>query len=128
MEHLMPKEAYEFLNTNPDAVLVDCRSEMEYLFVGHPVGSIWIPWNDGPNWDVNPEFVGHVRKAASVNRPVVLICRSGNRSVDAGHALEQAGFTKIYNVLHGFEGDLDDNHRRGALNGWRYDGLPWEQC
>lgn len=128
MEHLMPKEAYEFLNTNPDAVLVDCRSEMEYLFVGHPVGSIWIPWNDGPNWDVNPEFVGHVRKAASVNRPVVLICRSGNRSVDAGHALEQAGFTKIYNVLHGFEGDLDDDHHRGALSGWRYDGLPWEQC
>lgn len=128
MEHLMPKEAYEFLSANPDAVLVDCRSEMEYLFVGHPVGSIWIPWNDGPNWDVNPEFVGHVRKAASVNRPVVLICRSGNRSVDAGHALEQAGFTKIYNVLHGFEGELDDNHRRGALNGWRYDGLPWEQC
>lgn len=128
MEHLMPKETYEFLNANPDAVFVDCRSEMEYLFVGHPVGSIWIPWNDGPNWDVNPEFVGHVRKAASVNRSVVLICRSGNRSVDAGHALEQAGFTKIYNVLHGFEGDLDDDHHRGALNGWRYDGLPWEQC
>ncbi|MBI2313048.1 MAG: rhodanese-like domain-containing protein [Betaproteobacteria bacterium] len=128
MEHLTPKETHEFLHANPDAVFIDCRSEMEYLFVGHPVGSIWVPWNDGPNWDVNPEFVGHVRKAASMNRPVVLICRSGNRSVDAGHALEKSGFSKVYNVLHGFEGDLDDHHHRGTLNGWRKDGLPWEQC
>jgi rhodanese-related sulfurtransferase len=59
---------------------------------------------------------------------VVLICRSGNRSVDAGHALEAAGFTRVFNVLHGFEGELDDNHHRGAMNGWRHEGLPWEQC
>ena len=55
-------------------------------------------------------------------------CRSGNRSVDAGHALEAAGFTRVYNVLHGFEGELDDNHHRGAMNGWRFEGFPWEQC
>lgn len=128
MEHLTPKETQEFLHQNPDAVFIDCRSEMEYLFVGHPAGSIWIPWNDGPNWDVNPEFVGHVRKAASQNRPVVLICRSGKRSVDAGMELEKHGFSKVYNVLHGFEGDLDDTHHRSTKNGWRFDGLPWEQC
>ena len=55
-------------------------------------------------------------------------CRSGNRSVSAGHALEEAGFTQVYNVLHGFEGELDDNHRRGTKAGWRFEGLPWEQC
>ena len=64
----------------------------------------------------------------SGDRPVVLICRSGNRSVDAGKLLEEAGFTKVFNVLHGFEGELDDNHHRGATNGWRCDGLAWEQC
>ena len=128
MQHLTPMEAFEFLKQHPDAVFVDCRSEMEYLFVGHPKGSILVSWNDGPNWDINPEFVSHVKKATSVNRPVILICRSGNRSLDAGRALEEAGFTKIYNVLHGFEGELDDDHHRGASTGWRFEGLPWEQC
>jgi rhodanese-related sulfurtransferase len=128
MEHLEPKQAYEFLQNNPDAVFIDCRSEMEYLFVGHPSGAIHVAWNDGPNWDINPDFVAHVKKATSVNRPVILICRSGNRSLDAGRLLEDAGFTKVYNVLHGFEGELDDRHHRGTKTGWRYDGLPWEQC
>jgi rhodanese-related sulfurtransferase len=128
MQHLTPKEAFEFLKQSPDAVFVDCRSEMEYLFVGHPQGAILVPWNDGPNWDINPEFVSHVKKATSVNRPVVLICRSGNRSLDAGRALEESGFSKVYNVLHGFEGELDTDHHRGASTGWRFEGLPWEQC
>jgi len=128
MQHLTPNEAAEFLKQNPDAVFVDCRSEMEYLFVGHPKGAILVPWNDGPNWDINPDFVAHVKKATSINRPVVLICRSGNRSLDAGQALEEAGFTKVYNVLHGFEGELDSNHHRGSKTGWRFVGLPWEQC
>jgi rhodanese-related sulfurtransferase len=128
MEHLEPKHAYELLRKNPDAIFIDCRSEMEYLFVGHPCGAIHIAWNDGPNWDINPDFVAHAKKATSVNRPVVLICRSGNRSLDAGRALEDAGFTKVCNVLHGFEGELDDNHHRGKKTGWRFDGLPWEQC
>ena len=128
MKHLEPKAAFEFLRQNPNAVFIDCRSEMEYLFVGHPVGAIHVAWNDGPNWEVNPHFVSHVKKAASVDRPIVVICRSGNRSLDAGHALEEAGFTQVYNVLHGFEGELDDNHHRGSKTGWRFDGLPWEQC
>ena len=128
MKHLEPKQAYEFLKQNPNAVFVDCRSEMEYLFVGHPVGAIHVAWNDGPNWDINPHFVAHVKKATSVDRPVVIICRSGNRSLDAGRALEDAGFSQVYNVLHGFEGELDDKHHRGSATGWRFDGLPWEQC
>ncbi|MFZ5529704.1 MAG: rhodanese-like domain-containing protein, partial [Pseudomonadota bacterium] len=118
MKHLTPKEAYEFLRGHPDAVFIDCRSEMEFLFVGHPVGAMMIPWNDGPEWEINPHFVAHVKKATSINRPVVLICRSGNRSVDAGKALEEAGFTDVYNVLHGFEGELDDKHQRNSSSGW----------
>ncbi len=128
MKHLEPKETFEFLKTTPDAIFIDCRSEMEFLFVGHPVGAILVPWNDGPNWEVNPHFVSHVKKATSVDRPIVLICRSGNRSIDAGHALEAAGFTKVYNVLHGFEGELDANHHRNEKTGWRHEGLPWAQC
>jgi rhodanese-related sulfurtransferase len=128
MKSLKPKEASQFLKSNPSAVLIDVRSEIEFLFVGHPVGSIHVPWNDGPDWEINPDFVAHAKKIANENRPVLLICRSGVRSLDAGQALEEAGFKEVYNVLHGFEGELDDAHQRSSLNGWRHDGLPWEQC
>jgi len=127
MKHLKPRDASAFLHDNPHAVLVDCRSEIEYLFVGHPTGAAHVAWNDGPDWDINPHFVGQVKKIASMNRPVVLICRSGQRSIAAGVELEKAGFTEVYNVLEGFEGALDENHRRGTLGGWRKEGLPWEQ-
>jgi rhodanese-related sulfurtransferase len=130
MKHLTPREAFEFLHNTPQALLVDCRSEMEYLFVGHPAGALHVSWNDGPDWEVNPHFVGQVKKVAGTNhahRPIVLICRSGNRSIEAGEALERSGFTDVYNILHGFEGDLDDSHHRNAKNGWRFEGLPWEQ-
>ena len=99
MKHLKPKEAQQFLHEHPQAVFIDCRSEMEYLFVGHPVGAHHVAWNDGPDWDINPHFVGQVRKIASMNRPVLLICRSGQRSISAGQALEQAGFSEVFNVL-----------------------------
>lgn len=130
MKHLTPKEAYAFLQSNPEALLIDVRSEIEFLFVGHPVGAIHVSWNDGPDWDVNPHFVGEVRKMAGHGgeRPLVLICRSGNRSESAGEALLDAGFKNVFNVLHGFEGELDDRHHRNSVSGWRFDGLPWEQC
>jgi rhodanese-related sulfurtransferase len=129
MQHLTPKEAHEYLQQTRDAVFVDCRSEMEFLFVGHPAGAIMIPWNDGPEWEINPHFVGQVKKAAghADHRPIVLICRSGNRSVDAAMELEKAGFSKVFNVLYGFEGELDNVHQRSKRNGWRHDGLPWAQ-
>ena len=130
MQHLEPKAAYEFLKKNPNAIFIDCRSEMEYLFVGHPVGALHVAWNEGPDWEINPHFVGQVRKLAGTDhaaRPVVLICRSGKRSVDAGLELEKHGFTQVANVLEGFEGELDAEHHRGNLGGWRRHGLPWRQ-
>ena len=127
MKHLKPREAHEYLQQHPDALFVDCRSEMEYLFVGHPAGAHHVAWNDGPDWTINPHFVGQVKKIASLNRPVVLICRSGQRSVDAGLALEAAGFGEVINVLEGFEGPLNEQHQRSSLSGWRKENLPWEQ-
>ena len=130
MEHLEPQEAHAFLQKNPDAVFIDVRSEMEFMFVGHPVGAMMVPWYDGAEWDLNPHFVGQVKKLAGANfqkRPIVLICRSGNRTVEAGNTLEAAGFQRVVNVLHGFEGDLDENHHRNSKNGWRVAGLPWQQ-
>ena len=127
MQHLTPKQAHEFLKTHPEAVLIDVRSEIEHLFVGHPEGAILIPWVDGPDWNTNSHFVAQVKKVASLNRPVILFCRSGKRSMGAGLALEKNGVENIYNMLNGFEGELNSQHHRNALNGWRSDGLPWVQ-
>ncbi len=131
MEHLEPKQAQEFLRDNADALFIDCRSEMEYLFVGHPVGALHVAWNEGPDWEINPHFVGQVKKLAGTNhshRPIVLICRSGNRSQEAGEALEGQGFNRVYNIVSGFEGPLNAGHQRNMISGWRHSGLPWEQC
>jgi len=129
---LSPKEAYKLLQEHPNAVLIDVRSHMEYLFVGHPAGAIHIPWIDEPDWKQNPHFLTQVRQTmlggASGAAPVVLICRSGVRSLEAGKALIEAGVKDVYNVAEGFEGQMDEKHHRSALGGWRYHGLPWEQC
>ena len=60
--------------------------------------------------------------------PVVLLCRSANRSQDAADLLLQEGFENVYVVEGGFEGPLDENHHRSTTSGWRHEGLPWEQC
>ena len=130
-------EAHKLLQDNPRSVLVDIRSTMEFLFVGHPAGAIHVAWIDEPEWTVNPHFVTDVRKimlgGATSHEdiggaPVVLICRSGKRSIDAGKALLAAGFSDVYYVDEGFEGELDEQRHRGTVNGWRFHGLPWEQC
>ncbi len=136
LKHLSPQDAHHVLEENPRAVLVDIRSTMEFLFVGHPKGAIHIPWMDEPDWTINPHFVTRVRElmlggtleSDAGAAPVILICRSGKRSVEAGKKLVESGFTEVYNVLEGFEGDLDEQHHRSTLGGWRFRKLPWEQC
>ena len=126
MKTLTPREAHDFLARHPDAAFVDCRDEWERMHVGYPTGSVCIPWIVLAEGEVNPRFVDQVRAEAGAN-PVVLICRSGNRTLDAGRALEAAGVADVYHVGTGFEGDLDAQRHRNSVNGWRHDGLPWEQ-
>lgn len=137
VQNLSPKQAYALLQETPRSVLVDIRSAMEYLFVGHPVGSVHIAWIDEPDWDVNPNFVPEVQNLVEKrfkdgnpkqDTAVVLICRSGKRSHEAAGALLDAGFQCVMHVDEGFEGERDENHHRGTLGGWRFHGLPWEQC
>jgi len=134
---LSPKEAASMLGKDPRALLIDVRSSMEYLFVGHPEGAVHVSWIDEPDWKVNENFTTDIRKLllGGVIRsdelhsaPIILICRSGIRSLEAGRKLIEDGMTNVYHVKSGFEGGLDDKHKRSSLNGWRFEGLPWEQC
>lgn len=130
MKNLLPKEAWALLNQHPEALFVDVRMEVESIYVGRPPGVHMIAWYEYPELTPNaPDFVRQVEREAQNDktRTVVLICRSGKRTVDAALALEAAGFTDVINVVHGFEGDLDDKFHRSTRNGWRFDGLPWEQ-
>lgn len=134
---LTPEQAWQLLQEDPRAILIDVRSNMEFLFVGHPKGAISVPWIDEPDWIINPHFTAEVRKVLLGGiscsedlgcAPVLLICRSGKRSLEAGELLVKNGFKEVFNVEQGFEGELDDTHHRSTVGGWRFAGLPWEQC
>ncbi|RUA04412.1 MAG: rhodanese-like domain-containing protein [Gammaproteobacteria bacterium] len=125
-----PKKAYERLQSNQDAVLIDVRCEAENKFVGRPLNCIFVPWVDGPDWAPHAdEFIAAVQRfGCQLETEIILICRSGYRSTDAGQCLINHGFTSVAHVVSGFEGDLDENNQRGNINGWRHDGMEWEQC
>jgi len=129
MKHYTPVQAWNYLQQHPEALFVDVRMEIEYLYVGHPPGVVHVAWYEYPEMRADPgAFVNQlVREGARPELPVVLICRSGKRTVEAGEALLAAGFNEVVNVLHGFEGELDEHFQRGRISGWRFDGLPWEQ-
>lgn len=136
LKSISPKQAYQLWQDDPRAVLIDIRSSMEFLFIGHPVGAIHVPWMDEPDWKINKNFVVDVRKVLlggitdhdkTGAAPIILLCRSGKRTLEAGAALLKAHFSEVYHVDEGFEGEIDDKRQRGNIGGWRYHGLPWEQ-
>jgi len=134
IEDILPPEAWKILQSDPGAVLLDVRSKVEFNFVGHPPGAVNVPWQEAPEWKVDPQFVEKVRdalKARGLEKPedgnILAMCRSGARSRSAGEALAALGFKHVVNVAEGFEGDLDGQKHRGNVNGWRFHGLPWEQ-
>ncbi|HST86445.1 MAG TPA: rhodanese-like domain-containing protein [Kineosporiaceae bacterium] len=131
---LTPDEAYQLLESQPDAILVDVRTKAEWSYVGVPdlsevgrplVLSEWVTFPDGAR---NPQFLDDLTAAAkSTAAPVVFLCRSGVRSVAAAQAATEAGFTAAYNITEGFEGPSDASGHRGTAAGWKVRGLPWRQ-
>jgi len=131
IEHLSSPEAFELLSSNPDAVLVDVRTQAEWTFVGVPdLDPIdkqphLLEWNQYPGGH-NALFVRQLIEAVpNKSAPILLLCRSGARSLAAAEALTEAGYERPINVTAGFEGDLNsESHREG---GWKTSGLPWKQ-
>ena len=128
--------AWRWLKSDAEIRLIDIGSTQEFLFVGHPVGAAHIPYIDEPDWIPNPCFTNQVRAVLPVadetrvkrGNPILLICRSGERSKVAGQVLFGAGVDNVFSIIDGFEGPLNEHDHRRQIAGWRYDGLPWAQC
>jgi len=136
--NLSVADAYAILTADEKSVLVDVRTQPEWTYVGVPdlgrLGKtpIFQEWQIYPSMQVAADFTPRLvaalkARGADVSTPVLFICRSGVRSRSAAIALTQAGQARCYNIAEGFEGPLDDKHKRGAVAGWKARGLPWAQ-
>lgn len=121
-----PLQAWE-LFTSGQVALVDVRSAEERKFVGHVPGTLHVAWATGTAMTRNPRFVRELEAKVGHSTPILLLCRSGKRSALAAEAATKGGLPYVFNVLEGFEGDLNDRQQRGSANGWRFRGLPWVQ-
>ena len=123
---LSPADAWHLVQQG-QAVLVDVRTNEERKFVGYVPESIHVAWATGTSFNRNPRFLKELESKVGKDKTILLLCRSGNRSAQAAEAAFNAGFEQIYNVLEGFEGDLDEQQQRNHTNGWRIHQLPWQQ-
>jgi len=109
-----------------DAVLVDVRSDAERDWVGFVPGALALAWKQWPGMTLNPSFDAQLLAAVPAGKKVVMLCRSGIRSVATAQRATELGL-QAYNILEGFEGDPDAQGQRGHSGGWRFHGLPWRQ-
>ncbi len=128
------RQAWEQLKSDADAVLVDVRTPPEWAFSGEPDLSALgkevfrISWKLFPSYAVNDRFVAMLKEAGiRQDAPLLFLCRTGGRSLDAACAATAEGFSRCYNITDGFEGALNEHRQRGALSGWKASGLPWGQ-
>ena len=122
---VLPELAWHWVQLG-EAVLVDVRSDAERAWVGFVPEAKPLAWKQWPVVDVNPAFDASIQAIGAEGKKIVLLCRSGVRSVAAAQRATQLGL-EAYNILEGFEGDPDANAHRGMLGGWRKRGLPWRQ-
>ncbi len=127
---LTPQEAYEVLQANANALLVDVRTQAELELVGRVPTAINVEWATYPGMVANLDFEQQLLqqlKQHHVHKDSVLIflCRTGGRSHHAAALATQLGFTQAYNTLEGFEGEANSSNQRTLMNGWKHAGLPW---
>lgn len=145
--YMSAKEAYDHMQAQGDkALFLDVRSHAEVNFLGMPtVADANIPYMQLSEWnafddkkqsyvmDVNSEFANQVErrlqaKGLGKDDTIIVLCRSGSRSAKAADLLAKLGYTRVYSVLEGYEGDkAKEGPHAGqrVVNGWRNQGLPW---
>ncbi len=134
VENVPPGKTWEALKNNPNAQLVDVRTDAEWNFVGVPdlaaagKQAVLLPWQLYPSMQRNAEFEDQLKKAGfTPDHHIYFLCRSGVRSLAAAEAAQLAGFPHVYNVADGFEGPPDRAGHRGTTCGWKAERLPWRQ-
>ncbi len=134
VENISPRQVWDALRTDPNAQMVDVRTDAEWNFVGladlSEAGKTpaLIPWQIFPTMQVNTAFTDQLKQAGlTPEHKIYFLCRSGVRSMAAAQAAQQAGFPHAYNIADGFEGPPDANGHRGQTAGWKADTLPWRQ-
>ena len=134
IENVAPKQVWAALTSDPQARLVDVRTNAEWSYVGLPDLSgagqepVLIPWQVFPAMQVNAGFTEDMKQAGlTPENRIYFLCRSGVRSLAAAQAAQGAGFPHAYNISDGFEGPPDGEGHRGQMAGWKADGLPWRQ-
>ena len=139
-------EAWELMQENERAILIDVRDPVEIKFTGFAEPTdIHVPWvladrdsfdAEARTWPMvkNPDFAEQMRAelealGVAEDDPIIVMCRSGStRSAPAADAIAEMGFSQVYSVTDGFEGGkLEEGDSKGvrAVNGWRNSGLPW---
>ena len=122
---ISPQLAYQWWQAGV-AILVDVRSDAERAWVGYVPEAVNIAWKQWPGMASNPEFDQAILTYAPQGAKIVMLCRSGVRSIASAKRATELGLL-AYNILEGFEGDPDTQAHRGAKGGWRMRGLPWRQ-
>lgn len=123
--NISPQLAWSWVQADA-AVLVDVRSDAEREWVGFVPGAVGLAWKQWPGMVPNPDFDRLLLAQAQPGKKMLMLCRSGVRSIAAARRATELGL-EAYNVLEGFEGDPDEHAQRGRKGGWRYHGLPWRQ-
>lgn len=132
---ITPAQAWEILKSDPQTRLVDVRTQAEWMYVGVPDLSaldqrqpLLVSWQVFPTMARNDAFAQQLTaQGVSPRTTVLLLCRSGVRSVAAAEYLTAQGYTHAFNITDGFEGPGDDQRHRGTTAGWKAAGLPWVQ-
>jgi rhodanese-related sulfurtransferase len=134
VENVDPRQTWEALRDDPQAQLVDVRTQAEWAYVGVPDLSdlgkqlVTLEWQVFPAMEVNQHFIDDLRAAGlTAGHRLYFLCRSGVRSLHAARAAIAAGLPHAFNVADGFEGPHDADGHRGTVAGWKADGLPWRQ-
>jgi rhodanese-related sulfurtransferase len=139
--YVTAKAAYEKWKAGPErAKIIDVRTPEEFLFVGHPPMAWKLPVAiQSYDWDAEKkefpmkplaDFASRVSQVARPNDLLMLMCRSGGRSAIAVNFLAKAGFTNVYNIIDGMEGDANGDSESVAQaqplkDGWKNSGCPW---
>ena len=127
---VIPKEAFEILQANPKALLIDVRSKAELELVGRIPGAVNVEWAFYPGMVANENFAEQLvaeldSRNAGKDSILLFLCRTGGRSNNAATVAASLGYTQVYNTLEGFEGEANADKQRTTINGWKHAGLPW---